>query len=152
MMKPLIATDVAGCREIVHNGRNGWLVEPHNHDSLVAALGECLATSLVDLQIMGGIGRAHVCKHYPIEAVHQVYLETLDRHLQNKVSQIIAPKPKTPAFQFPAQSNSYAYRNDRSNQVSKRSKILRDVFPYIKGGINLTGRRSCQFLAQSRNK
>ena len=34
MGRPLIATDVAGCREIVRDGENGFLVVPRNVQDL----------------------------------------------------------------------------------------------------------------------
>ena len=36
--RPLVATDVAGCREIVHDGENGFLVAPDDTDQLVDSL------------------------------------------------------------------------------------------------------------------
>jgi glycosyltransferase involved in cell wall biosynthesis len=98
MAKPLIASDVPGCREIVIPSRTGWLVKPRHLDSLAAAMEDCLATSPVDLQIMGSLGRAHVCKHYPIEAVHKIYLETLAHYLEKSAIKSIVRKRRPSAF------------------------------------------------------
>lgn len=40
--RPIIATDVAGCREIVVDGENGWLVPPRDPVKLAAALVDAL--------------------------------------------------------------------------------------------------------------
>jgi glycosyltransferase involved in cell wall biosynthesis len=40
--RPLIATDVPGCREIVRNGQNGYLVAPYKIDELALALEKLL--------------------------------------------------------------------------------------------------------------
>jgi glycosyltransferase involved in cell wall biosynthesis len=36
--RPLVATDVAGCREVVHDGENGFLVAPDDTDQLADSL------------------------------------------------------------------------------------------------------------------
>lgn len=36
--RPLVATDVPGCREVVHDGENGFLVPPHDPQALAEAL------------------------------------------------------------------------------------------------------------------
>ena len=41
--KPVIASDIAGCREFVEVGRNGFLVKPRDVSSLVAAMRKYLA-------------------------------------------------------------------------------------------------------------
>jgi glycosyltransferase involved in cell wall biosynthesis len=52
--KPIITTDVPGCREIVHNYVNGLIVPPRDHDSLVHSLEILLADK--DLRL--SLGRA----------------------------------------------------------------------------------------------
>ena len=41
--RPLIATDIPGCREIVHDGETGYLVPPRDLDALVNALERLIA-------------------------------------------------------------------------------------------------------------
>ena len=38
MHKPIITTDISGCKETVEDGRNGYLVPPRNVDALVKAI------------------------------------------------------------------------------------------------------------------
>ncbi|MEA3347881.1 MAG: glycosyltransferase, partial [Pseudomonadota bacterium] len=40
--KPLVATDMPGCREIVHSGKNGFLVPPGNEIALARAMEKLL--------------------------------------------------------------------------------------------------------------
>lgn len=54
MSKPIITTDVPGCRDIVENRQNGILVQPNNVDSLVQAMMELAA----DPQKRTGMGLA----------------------------------------------------------------------------------------------
>jgi glycosyltransferase involved in cell wall biosynthesis len=47
--RPVIVTDVPGCREVVSHGKTGWLVEPQDVPSLEAAMREAIATPLAPL-------------------------------------------------------------------------------------------------------
>lgn len=70
--RPIVTTDVPGCREIARHGENGLLVEPHN----AAALAEALADLLADAKLrqrMGRHGREHVLKEFSqVRIVSQV--------------------------------------------------------------------------------
>jgi glycosyltransferase involved in cell wall biosynthesis len=44
--RPIVATDVPGCRDVVRHGENGLLVPPHNPPALAAALVELLRDPL----------------------------------------------------------------------------------------------------------
>jgi len=50
--KPLVATDMPGCREIVRSGENGFLVPPGDVPALAAALGKLL----IDSHLRGEFG------------------------------------------------------------------------------------------------
>jgi glycosyltransferase involved in cell wall biosynthesis len=43
MSKPMIATRVPGCIEVVHEGRNGWLVPPRDGVALASAMLQAMA-------------------------------------------------------------------------------------------------------------
>tara|TARA_B100001123_G_scaffold372035_1_gene435668 strand:+ start:19296 stop:20102 length:807 start_codon:yes stop_codon:yes gene_type:complete len=61
--RPIVTTDVPGCREVVSHGQTGLLVEVKNKDSLVLALKKLLTDS--DLRKdMGERGRAMVLKEF----------------------------------------------------------------------------------------
>ncbi|HVH75154.1 MAG TPA: glycosyltransferase family 4 protein [Stellaceae bacterium] len=57
--RPVVATDVAGCREIVVPGETGMLVPPHDVEALAAALAG-LARDRAGRRRMGAAGRALV--------------------------------------------------------------------------------------------
>ena len=45
MSKPCIASDIAGCNEIVHNGYNGFLISPGSPDELAKAMHQFMRLS-----------------------------------------------------------------------------------------------------------
>lgn len=66
--RPLIATDVPGCREIVHHGDNGLLVPPRNPAALASAI-ETLINDPELRQRMGRRGRELVLREFALEHV-----------------------------------------------------------------------------------
>ena len=68
MARPIITTDVPGCRETVVHGENGWLVPPQSVEGLVAVCLECYNApdSLPDM------GQASLKKAQSKYAVHLV--------------------------------------------------------------------------------
>jgi glycosyltransferase involved in cell wall biosynthesis len=66
--KPIVTTDVPGCREIVHNNVNGFIVPPQDHDALVHAL-EILACDK-DVRILMGTRARHIFEErFTLDAV-----------------------------------------------------------------------------------
>jgi len=54
MGKPLIATNVPGCREVVENEKNGLLVRPRDSENLGNAM-RMLISNEIRLQSMGRV-------------------------------------------------------------------------------------------------
>lgn len=54
--RAIVATDVPGCREVVHDGRNGYLVPPRDADALAEAIAR-LADDPAQLATMGSESR-----------------------------------------------------------------------------------------------
>lgn len=77
--RPIVATDVAGCREIVMDGVNGLLVPARDSDALAAAL-ETLVLNQDLCVDMGKAGRKLVEEKFASEIVneltYEVYLRT----------------------------------------------------------------------------
>jgi glycosyltransferase involved in cell wall biosynthesis len=78
--KPVIATDLPGCRELITHGENGWIVPAGDS----AALAEAIQLLLHDPALAGRLaraGQAHVREHFSMESVAQqitrVYEELL---------------------------------------------------------------------------
>ncbi len=70
---PLVATDVAGCREIVVDGVNGFMAEARSVDSLVAAMTKALSLEPAMARSMGARGRELVLSRFGDDAVIEVY-------------------------------------------------------------------------------
>lgn len=66
--RPLVATDMPGCRDIVREGVNGILVPPRDPVALAAALGELLADPGLRMAY-GECGRDLVQREFSIERV-----------------------------------------------------------------------------------
>ncbi len=82
MQKPLIATDVPGCREVVKDGLNGFLCRPMDHLSLAEAMKRILDTPRRELENMGIHGRRLVLDRFSKDLVIQEYSKALEK-LQN---------------------------------------------------------------------
>jgi len=87
--KPLIATDVPGCREIVTHGVTGLLVPARNPVALAAAIESLLRDSLLRAA-MGVAAREVVLRAFSVEKVVgqvvDLYRELLDRRNQGQQS------------------------------------------------------------------
>lgn len=69
MAKPVITTDVAGCRQTVNDGKNGFLVEAKNIDSLFSGIESFLKLSKKEQLEMGQKGRELALKHFNSEKI-----------------------------------------------------------------------------------
>jgi glycosyltransferase involved in cell wall biosynthesis len=64
--KPVVATRVGGCPELIDDGESGWLVEPRRTDALAAAIAHALADP-ARARAMGRRGRARVEREYSLD-------------------------------------------------------------------------------------
>lgn len=71
--KPLIATDIPGCRDIVINGSNGILVPPHSALSVLHAIDEILKNPLI-YQNYSKASRKLVLERYSNSIVYEQFL------------------------------------------------------------------------------
>jgi glycosyltransferase involved in cell wall biosynthesis len=81
MAKPLIATDVAGCRSIVEPGVNGLLCTVRDAESLAGAMEEMLAMTPDERTAMGERGRARIEAEFGQQIVIDRYLDAIDAAL-----------------------------------------------------------------------
>lgn len=77
MGKPLIATDVPGCREIVSDGNNGFLCAARDPSSLATAIRKLLTLPTDARAEMGKKSREMVENRYDEKIVHRIYLDAL---------------------------------------------------------------------------
>lgn len=78
--RPIIATDVPGCREIVQNGRNGVLVHVGDTVALADAIGRLVADQNLRRR-MGANGRKKVVREFAESVVIQKTLDLYDSML-----------------------------------------------------------------------
>ena len=79
MARPLIASDVPGCREVVDHGVNGLLCEVRSSASLAAAMEQMLAMTTSGRSAMGAAGRRKVEAEFDQRLVAQTYLAEIER-------------------------------------------------------------------------
>ncbi len=81
LRKAIITTDIAGCRETVEDGVNGFLCRPRDTESLIDALEKFLALSACERERMGVDGREKAERVFDIERVIDVYHSITDKYL-----------------------------------------------------------------------
>ncbi|MCB0704386.1 MAG: glycosyltransferase family 4 protein [Saprospiraceae bacterium] len=81
MQKPIIATDVPGCRETVEEGVNGFLVTPRDSDALAEAMVQMYQLDESVIEEMGYQSREICRKRFDIRLVNLLYLELVRKLL-----------------------------------------------------------------------
>lgn len=77
MARPLVATDVPGCREVVRHGINGLLCAPRDAQSLAEQMAAMLNMTDASLQKMGGASRDWVETYFDEQIVIDRYRQAL---------------------------------------------------------------------------
>ena len=78
MGKPIITTNVVGCKEVVEHGVNGFLCEVKNAQDLALKMKEMLLLSDDQKRLMGEKGRLKMEKEFDETIVIQKYLHAID--------------------------------------------------------------------------
>ena len=73
--RPLIATDVPGCREVIEDGMNGFLCESRDYLSLSQKMEKMLLLPYESRRVMGKNGRRKVEQEFDQDFVCQLYLD-----------------------------------------------------------------------------
>jgi glycosyltransferase involved in cell wall biosynthesis len=79
MGRPLVATDVPGCREIAQEGRTGFLCSVRDAASLADAMRRMIIVSADERQAMGDAARARVEREFSEGLVIRAYLDALEK-------------------------------------------------------------------------
>ena len=77
MARPLIATDVPGCRSVVEDGETGYLCKVRDGDDLARSIETFLALPRAEIARMGRAGRAKMSKSFDQAIVVQAYRDAL---------------------------------------------------------------------------
>ena len=75
--RPIITTDRSGCREIVDDGVNGYVVEQQNSQDLIDKIEKFLSLSYEEKKQMGLAGRAKVEQDFDRQIVVNAYAEEI---------------------------------------------------------------------------
>ncbi len=78
--RPVLATDVPGCRQAVEDGITGLLVPARSEQGLYEGLLEMYEKPIEELQVMGDKGRKRVEKLFDSPIIYKAYLELI-RHI-----------------------------------------------------------------------
>jgi glycosyltransferase involved in cell wall biosynthesis len=77
MGRPIVTTDVPGCRDVVTDGVNGYLCEPRSAEALAAALDRAAQAGDAEWAAMARAGRARAETEFSQDRVNALYLEAL---------------------------------------------------------------------------
>ena len=78
MGKPIVTSNVVGCKEVVEHGVNGFLCEVNNAEDLARKMQEMLVLSEDQRKGMGQNGRLKMEKEFDENIVIQKYLQAID--------------------------------------------------------------------------
>lgn len=82
MERPLIASDIPGCRELIDAGTTGFLCEPKRADSLAACMVSFIRLSPDERQGMGRQGREKMLREFDMDVIIGHYLDTIPKILK----------------------------------------------------------------------
>lgn len=88
MGRPLIATDVPGCREVVEDGRNGLLCNVRDAADLAEKMLQFIDLSPEERARMGRESRAKVEREFDEQIVIDRYLEVIDQILAERAATV----------------------------------------------------------------
>ena len=83
--RPIITTDRSGCREVVEDDVNGYVVKQQDSDSLICAISKFIAQPNERKKKMGLNGRAKVEKEFDRQIIVDAYVEEIGRIASNEL-------------------------------------------------------------------
>ena len=83
MEKPIITTNVVGCKEVVDDGVNGYLCEVNNAEDLAEKMQALLNLSQDERVLMGKAGREKITQEFDEKIVIKKYVQCL-KEFENK--------------------------------------------------------------------
>jgi glycosyltransferase involved in cell wall biosynthesis len=81
MMRPIITTDLPGCRDAIINGVTGILCEPKNAEDLVSKLEMFIKMTPENRLKMGYDGRSYIKKYFDEIIVLDTYISVVEKEL-----------------------------------------------------------------------
>src|SRR5699024_727813 len=84
MGKPLLASNIPGCKEIIDDGRNGFLFESQSVDSLEKTVVKLIELNPDQRDRMGKKSREKAVKEFDRQIVVNKYLKEIEKILEGK--------------------------------------------------------------------
>ncbi|MGW5887046.1 glycosyltransferase family 4 protein [Priestia megaterium] len=79
--RPIITTNRSGCKEIVDEGINGFIIKEQDSDDLISKIELFLSLSHQDRENMGRNGRAKMMKEFDRNLIVNTYMEKINKIL-----------------------------------------------------------------------
>ena len=76
--RPVIASDISGCREMIDPDVSGYLVSPRDAEALVFALDRFMNLTEDERRAMGQAGRRYVEEHFDRQDVVSNYIREIE--------------------------------------------------------------------------
>lgn len=76
--RPIITTDRSGCKEVIDDGENGFIVKQKDSEDLIGKISKFLALTHEQKKKMGEAGRAKVEREFNRQIVVDAYLKELE--------------------------------------------------------------------------
>ena len=77
--RPIITTDRSGCREVVDDGVNGFVVKQRDSEDLIQKIEKFIALTHEQKMQMGFAGRAKVEREFDRQVVVDAYLKEMEK-------------------------------------------------------------------------
>ena len=81
MGKPIITTDVPGCRDVVESNKTGFLCQARSAEDLAQRMMQMIELSNSERKEMGRLGRQKMEKEYGVNLVIDLYMEEIKKVL-----------------------------------------------------------------------
>lgn len=79
MEKPIITTDVTGCRDIVDDNINGYLVKARDSQDLIDKMKKFIFLSPVERKAMGEAGRKKILREFDEKIIIEIYRDKIKK-------------------------------------------------------------------------
>jgi glycosyltransferase involved in cell wall biosynthesis len=78
MARPVIASDVPGCREVVENSKTGYLCKARDKKDLMRCVNDFMTLQHEEKALMGRLGREKMVKSFDDSIVKKAYRKILE--------------------------------------------------------------------------
>ena len=84
MERPIIATNVTGCKEIVDDGENGYLVNVRDSRDLAEKIEKFIHLSKEEREGMGKKGREKILKEFDEKIIIDIYRDKISKLIEGE--------------------------------------------------------------------